>query len=223
MSDVRVFDLRGGPCELAASKWTPHITRDPAEIRGVVLHAWAVRSVGTTADERRRWGEPLALARRGLAAPYAVSAGVTRGGVPVVSVAHPVERYTYASDAGNAHYLAVSVMGLFPFTEEQRVASRHAAMTTALEIALHRALDEALALLPCDAPPLALITHRQCANGKGDHTACPGEAVVAAALRSPAVASGRLIADPDLVLVKEYGRPWPAQWRQHVADRTIDV
>lgn len=210
--DVQVFDLRDVPCELAASRWTPHVPRDPADLRGVVLHSWGT-PVGTTFAARRRFGEARALALRSLAAPYTVTAGVTRAGVPVVAIAHPVERYTYASDAGNAHYLAVGVMGLFPFTEDRR-KPKHSAMTEGLAAAIDKALDVAASLLP--EGPHALVTHRQCINGKGDHAACPGEAVVAAALRSQAVICGALVPDPDLVLVAEFGRVWPVEWRRHL-------
>jgi hypothetical protein len=134
---VQVFDLRGEPHQLAAGEWTPHVRRDPAELRGVVLHQWAVTQVGTMSSLRARYGEPLALARRGLSTPYTISCGVTaNGGVPVVSIAHPLERYTYASDAGNRHYLAIGVMGLFPFVESARSEALRAAVSRALLVAM---------------------------------------------------------------------------------------
>lgn len=220
---VQVFDLRGEPGELAARRWTRHIRRDPRELRGVVLHQWGV-SVGTTGGERLRYGEAMALARRGLDAPYTVSFGVTSAGVPVVSVAHPVERYTYASDAGNAHYLAIGLMGRLPFEAEDHHPARHTAWTPAHEAALHRALEVAVSLIEggeilgvtLPDQPLALITHRQCANGPADHFVCPGEHVVAASLRSEAVRSGVLIPDPDLVILPKYGKTWPEAWRRHL-------
>lgn len=211
---VEVFDLRGEPCELAAWRWAPHKRRDPARLRGVVLHSWAVE-VGTSPEMRRRHGEAEALARRALAAPYFASAGLTRSGDGVVSLAHPAERYTYASDAGNSEWLAVSVMGSFPFVEAERRLP-HSRMSDALAEVVAEMLAHAvnhLAEATGHDGPFPLITHRQCINGRGDHAACPGEAVVRAALRSPAVVDGTLVPDPDLVLVPEFGKPWPAAWR----------
>ena len=167
--------------------------------------------------ERARYGEPLALARRGLATPYTISCGVTaHGGVPVVAICHPLERYTYASDAGNAHYLAVGVMGLFPYVEARRSTLRHTPPSEALQAAVSRALEVAAELLSaagCDVP--LLVTHRQCVNDHKDHVACPGEAVVEMALC--AGAADRFVADPDLVLDRKDGRPWPAEWRRHLS------
>lgn len=221
--EVRVFDLRAEPCELAAGRWNSRRRRAAAEIRGVVLHQWGT-SVDTTAGDRMRLGEPLALARRALRAPYTVACGVTDAGVPVVSVAHPLERYTYASDAGNANYLAIGVMARLPFAAEEHHPVRHAAWTDAMEAALHRALEVAVCLVegaPLDDltlpdAPLALITHRQCANEPHDHFTCSGEHVVAASLRSESVRAGVLIPDPDLVILPKYGKTWPDAWRRHL-------
>lgn len=216
--EVLVFDLRGEPCELDAGEWNPRRVRDVAALRGVVLHGWGAK-VGTTEKARRRYGEAEALARRGLAVPYGISCGVTRGGVGVVSIAHPLERYTYASDAGNAAYLSIGVMGLFPFEEDKRTA-KHSAMTEALAATIDAALAAAVDLLAkaagANASPWSLIAHRQCINERGDHFACPGEAVIAAALRSAPVADGHLVHDPDLVLVSGHGKPWPDAWRRHL-------
>lgn len=218
---VQVFDLRGEPHQLRRDEWTRFVERDPAELRGVVLHQWAAKSVGTMGHHRARYGEPLALARRGLATPYAISCGVTAlGGVPVVAVCHPLERYTYSSDAGNAHYLSIGVMGLFPYVEGQRSEQRHTPPSVALLAAVSRALEVAAELLDeagCGGD-LKVITHRQCANGPSDHFACPGEAVVeiaALALRDGA-AGVSLSLDPDLVLLPKFGRPWPPEWRRHL-------
>lgn len=211
---VALFDLRAEPCELAAVRWAPHKRRDPSRLRGIVLHSWAVK-VGTAPESRRRYGEPLALARRALAAPYFASGGLTRAGLGVAALAHPVERYTYASDAGNSEWLAVSVMGAFPFTEAKR-RPHHSLMSDALAEVIAEMLAHAvkhMAEATGSSGPFPLITHRQTINGKGDHAACPGEAVVRAALRSPAVVDGALVPDPDLVLVPEWGRAWPAEWR----------
>lgn len=211
---VAIFDLRREPCELAAWKWVSHKRRDPSRLRGVVLHSWAVE-VGTSPEMRRRYGEAEALARRALSAPYFASAGLTRSGEGVVSLAHPAERYTYASDAGNSEWLAVSVMGSFPFVEAERRLS-HTHMSDALAEVIAEMLAHAvkhLAEATGHDGPFPLITHRQCINGMGDHAACPGEAVVRAALRSPAVVDNALMPDPDLALVPEWGRAWPDEWR----------
>ena len=69
--------------------------------------AWRV----TTADGATH--EAPALARRALAAPYNVCGGVgTLRGEPMVVLAHPIERYTFASDA------AVTWRGHVVFCEE---------------------------------------------------------------------------------------------------------
>jgi hypothetical protein len=217
---VHVFDFRGEPCELEGHRWSRHAKRDPAALRGVVLHHWGT-AVGVTPENRNRFGEAQALARRGKRVPYDISVGVTTAGEGVVSFAHPLERYLFASDAGNRHYLSVGVMGLFPFEEKGRT-SRHCVMSDALVAAVDAALCHAVMLLhthagdPAEAGPWSLLAHRQCINGKGDHATCPGEAVIAAALRSKPVADGLLVADPDLVLVPEFGRPWPDAWRRHL-------
>jgi hypothetical protein len=221
---VQVFDLRGEPHQLARDEWTPHVRRDPAEMPGVVLHQWAVRQVGTASSLRARYGEPLALARRALAAPYTISCGVTaHGGVPVVSIAHPLERYTYASDAGNKHYLAVGVMGLFPFTERAR-SSRHTPHSEALQAAVARALEVAAELLvtsmrdPGVDVQFLVITHRQCINGRGDHETCPGEVVVEMAAKALRGDAGPWLSlDPDLTLDARWSRPWPDEWRRHLS------
>lgn len=213
--EVQVFDLRGEPPQIPEARWTPHVRRDPAQLRGVALHGWGVRQVGTLASQRARYGEPLALARRALRAPYGITAGVTaHGKVPVVAVAHPLERYTYASDAGNMHFLAIGVMGLFPFVEAQRSVYRHTPHLAAMQAAVDRALEVAADLL-AEAGVRAplLVTHRQLVNGKLDHVCCPGQAVVQMALRSPSFELGGFRADPDLVLDREHGLPWPAEWR----------
>lgn len=217
---VQVFDLTGEPPRLRPDRWTPHVRRDPAGLRGVSLHQWDT-DVGTEPRNRARWGEPLAFARRALAAPYTISCGVTgHGRVPVVSIAHPPERYTYASDAGNAGYLAIGVMGSFPFTEERR-AVQHTPWSEELQAAVDVALQVAARLLGDaaeDGAPWRLVTHRQCVNGPRDHVACPGEMVVRMALASRPVLDGLLVADPDLVLDHRHGLPWPAEWRRYLRE-----
>lgn len=216
--EVQVFDLRGEPPQLPDGRWTPHVRRDPAQLRGVALHGWGVRQVGTLASQRARYGEPLALARRALRTPYGIVAGVTaHGKVPVVAIAHPLERYTYASDAGNMHFLAIGIMGLFPFVEAQRSPHRHTPDSEALRAAVDRALEVAADLLAEQGvrAPL-LVTHRQCVNGRRDHVCCPGEAVVEMALHSPSYVLGGFRADPDLVLDAGHGLPWPGEWRRHL-------
>lgn len=218
---VEYFDLSGEPCQLAAGRWTRHVRRDPAAMLGVVLHSWGV-SVGTSAAQRRLHGEPLALARRGLAAPYTISCGVTRTGVPVVAVCHPPERYTFASDAGNAHYLAIGVMGRFAFEARTTSPNVHTPASDALAMAVDAALGVAADLLAevgVDAP--GLITHRQCANDRHDHVACPGEEVVRLALGTSS--AERYLPDPDLIPPgATHGKPWPDAWRRHVpAPRSV--
>ena len=217
---VQRFDLSREPVQLADRKWNPRRARDPKDIVGVVLHVWA-SGVGTTPQNRRRYGEPEALARRGLEAPYNLSAGVSRHqGVPVVGYCQPVERYTHASDAACGHWLSVGVMGAFPFTEDERNPLRHTPVTDALRAAVDEALGWALEILAplqgARSKPLRLITHRQAINGKGDHAACPGEAVVAMACASEWVTSGLIVPEPDTVLVPEWSRPWPDAWRRHL-------
>lgn len=217
---VQVFDLRDVPHQLARDEWTPHVKREPEDMRGVALHAWGARKVGTMGSLRARYGEALAFARRGLTVPYTITAGVTViGGQPVVSVVHPAERYTFASDVGNASFLSIGVAGLFAFTREAHNDTRHTSMTGALLEAVDVALQEAARMLgefSGSTGPWALVTHRQCANGQRDHFACPGEALLGAALQAHAVGSGLLVPEPDLVLDSRYGKPWPPEWRRHL-------
>jgi hypothetical protein len=215
-AEVHVSDLRGEACTLRRDQWSRWIRRDPAGLRGVALHQWD-SPVGTEGRLRQRYGgEAEALARRAMSAAYTISCGVgQRTGTPVVALAHPPERYTYASDSACGEFIAVGVMGLFPFEEDDRRA-KHTAVTPEMQAAVDRALDEAVAMLPGDGP-WPLITHRQAINGKGDHVQCPGEAVVMMALRSPAVRNGLLVPDPDMTIVPEFGRCWPESWRRHLA------
>ncbi len=222
---VQVFDLRAVPHQLARDEWTPHVERQPEDMRGVALHAWGARKVGTMGALRARYGEALAFARRGLAVPYTITAGVTAiGGQPVVSVVHPAERYTFSSDAGNAGFLSVGVAGLFAFTREAHNDTRHTPMTSALAEAVDVALQEAARMLgefTGSSGPWALVTHRQCANGPKDHFACPGEALLGAALESSAVGAGLIVPDPDLVLDPRHGKPWPQAWRRHLVAANV--
>ena len=213
---VLVVDLRGEPCVLRRDQWSPHLRRDPSRFRGVVLHQWASH-VGTEARLRAKYkGEAGALARRGQHAPYAISCGVGLvTGEAVVSLAHPPERYTYASDSACAEFVSVGIMGRFPFEEDDRVEPRDTALTLALFAAVNRALSEAVAMLPGDGP-WPLITHRQSINGPRDHVLCPGEASVVLAVASSAVRDGLLVPDPDYVVLPDWGRPWPASWRRHL-------
>jgi hypothetical protein len=217
--NVHLTDLRSEPCVLRRGQWTPHTRRDPARMRGVVLHQWDAE-VGTEGRLRFRYGgEAEALGQRAAFAAYTISAGVgLLTGVPVVSLAHPVERYTFASDSACGEWIAVGVMGLFPFKEAGR-KPHHTTVTDAWQAAVDRALAEAVKMLPDDGGPWSLITHRQGINGRGDHVRCPGEAVVAMALRSPSVRDGLLVPDPDLVIVPEWGKTWPASWRAHLASK----
>src|SRR6185503_1383164 len=222
-AEILVVDLRAEECVLRRDQWSPHLRRDPAKFRGVVLHQWASH-VGTEARLRaKHGGEAQALARRGPHAPYTISAGVTLvTGEPVVSLAHPRERYTYASDSASAEFVSVGIMGRFPFEEEDRSEPRDTALTPALFAAVNRALSEALAMLP-GGGPWPLITHRQSINGPRDHVLCPGEASIILALASSAVRDGLLVPDPDMLVLPEWGKAWPASWRRHLAVARPDV
>lgn len=219
---VHITDLRAERCILRPDQWTPHLRRDPAVLRGVALHQWDT-PVGTEGRLRLRYGgEAEALGRRAAKAPYTLSCGVGQlTGVPVVALAHPPERYTYASDSACGEYLAVGVMGAFPFEEVAR-KPHHTEVTDAMQAAVDRALAEAVAMLQGPGP-WALITHRQAVNGRGDHVQCPGEAVVMMALRSPAVRDGLLVPDPDLVIVPKWGQRWPQSWRAHLTASAVRV
>lgn len=215
--EIHVVDLRGEACVLRRGQWSPHTPRKREALRGVVLHQWA-SPVGTEARLRQRYkSEAEALGRRGAKAPYTISAGVGQlTGVPVVSLAHPPERYTFASDDASGDYIAVGVMGLFPFEEHDR-RPHHTEVSDALQAAVDRALQEAVAMLDGNGP-WPLITHRQAINGAGDHACCPGEAVVMMALRSSAVRDGLLVPDPDHVILPEFGKAWPESWRRHLPE-----
>ena len=217
MTRAVVVDLRAEPCILRPWQWSRWARRDPLELRGVAMHQWA-SPVGTTPQNRARYGEEVALARRGMATTYAINAGVTRGQVPVVGLVHPVERYTFSSDAANLAWISLGVMGLFAFDEHAVRTARHAVVTPALQAAVDAALEEAVAMLReahgADAGPWEVITHRQAINGRGDHAQCPGAEVVAMACASDAVRRGELVMSPDLVLDAAWGKPWPASWRR---------
>lgn len=214
------FDLSREPHELDAREWSRTKRRDPGELVGVVLHQWA-SPVGTQAHLRRKYGgEAAALAHRGLAVPYTLVAGVTeRSGEPIAALCHPIERYTFASDNACGHYVAIGVMGLFPFEEAGR-GLKHSPVTAALAAAVDECLAWVAELLDPhrapDAPLMSLITHRQAINGPRDHVQCPGEAVVAMACASDWVRLGAYRPMPDLVLVDGVGKPWPPSWRSHL-------
>jgi hypothetical protein len=217
---VQRFDLSREPHELDAREWSRTKRRDPAEMVGVVMHQWA-SPVGTEARLRRKYGgEAAALAHRGLGVPYTLVAGVTqKSGEPVAALCHPIERYTFASDNACGHYVAIGVMGIFPFEESGRTA-KHTPVTAALAAAVDECLAWVAELLDPvrvdGAPPLSLITHRQAINGPRDHAQCPGEAVVAMACASDWIRQGVFRPMPDAVLVEGVGKPWPASWRAHL-------
>lgn len=231
-ADVRVVDLTGEPVLLTSKQWNPRRRRDPAQLRGIILHSWDTE-VGTTAVNRAKYGEPEALARRGMKAEYTITTGVTRhGGEPVVGLVHPLERYTFASDAGCSEWLAIGVHGQFAFeTDDAEHNGGHefTPESPALVLAVGAAIDLAVRLLGGTSrpAPLALITHRQAVNGRGDHRTCPGEAVVRMAMQSEDVQRGLVVPDPDLVLVPDWGRDWPASWRRHIPavkkDRPVTI
>lgn len=217
---VQRFDLSGEPHELDPREWNSRVRRDPTKMLGAVMHQWDT-DVGTTAANRRKYGnEAAALAHRGLAVPYTLVAGVTaRSGEPVAALVHPLERYTFASDNASGHYVAIGVMGTFPY-EEARRTQRHTPLTAALAAAVDECLAWVVELLDAhrgaDAGPLNLITHRQACNGPRDHFNCPGEAVVGMACASEWVRLGAYRPLPDAVLVEGVGKPWPEAWRRHL-------
>ena len=214
---VARFDLRGESIVLPDGRWTPHMTRDPRTMRGVVIHSWGVDVSTEPRLRMQHGGEAQALARRALRAPYNVCGGVGLiTGEAVCVVAHPVERYTYASDAACRDFVSVGIFGRFAYNEADHDPRFHTEVTPALIAAVSDALDEAVSMLPPEDGPFLLITHRQSVNGQNDHDACPGEAVVRMALMSRAVKSGLLVPDVDLVLVPEHGHDWPPHWRKHV-------
>lgn len=217
---VRHFDLSAEPVQISRRQWNPHKVRDPGLLRGIVLHQWE-SPVGTMAVNRARYGEAEALARRGLATSYTIDAGVARhSGEPVVVLAHPVSRYTHASDSACGEWIAIGVMGRFAYDDERDPSARaYTEETPALILAVGAAIDLAVRLLAGDdndAGPWALITHRQAVNGRGDHRECPGEAVVRMAMMADAVRRGVIVPDPDMVLVPEWGLPWPSHWRRYL-------
>lgn len=217
MSDrsPHVIDLRSEPNILAPGKWTALERRDPATMRGVVVHSWA-SPVGTTAAQRQAHGsQRMALAHRAREAGYGISAGVDARGEPLVVLAHPVERYTYTSDAGCRDFVSIGVFGLFAYDDRKRSPTRHTAVSDALAEAVDIAMREAVAQIENDGPHL-LITHRQCCNGRRDHFACPGDGVAKMVAQSSAVADGLLVIDPDLMLDPKHSKPWPEHWRQHI-------
>ena len=219
MSNAAVIDLRGEAVVLAPKKWTALVRRDPSTMRGVVMHSWGT-SVGTTSAVRRKYGsQRLALAHRAREAGYTISAGVDAAGDPLVVLVHPVERYTYTSDAGCRDFVSIGVFGAFAYDERKRSPVAHAnsspALTEAIDIALREAAATISAPVGPDRPRL-LITHRQCCNGRRDHFACPGELVVAMALSTSAMRDDALfVADPDIVLDAKFSRAWPEHWRRH--------
>lgn len=218
---VRVFNFRDEPIQLEAREWRPGIKA--RERRGACAHQWGVE-VGTTSENRNRYGELEALARRAIGTPYHVSAGVTRRAEPFVAVCHPAERYTHHADAGNRGYIGLGVMGLFPEVEARRAARHYPDLGPAGPPLLRAAMRAAIAqaLVVCGeilaelggTGPWELVTHRQTMNeATDDREADPGEWIVEALLTSSAVARGLFIPEPDLVLVDGCGKPWPPEWR----------
>lgn len=212
---VQVFDLSHEPVQILDRQWSRHTTRSPQDQRGVCLHQWEAK-VGTEARFRAQWGEPEALARRALKVPAHISVGVTeRTNVPIVSIAHPLDRYVFHGDAANAHFLGFEVMGLFPF-EEPAKSPRHTVITPELQAAVSVGLMVAAELLEAwtkSQGPWEMITHRQGCNSKGDHVQCCGEAVVQMALHNQDL----FIPCPDEVLSKTIAQPWPQSWRAHMS------
>lgn len=211
---VLVFDLRAEPCELRQGEWAPLVTRSAEDQRGVCLHSWGT-AVGTTIANRRRWGsEAHALARRALAAPYHISWGVTRRGVPVVALAHPVERYTFHGDHANRDFVGIGGMVYAPSYERSRTTA-HTVITDAHRAAMDMALELAAVEYFGGREGLNLIAHRNACNQASDHYGCCTEAVVALACGSSAVSSGVFIPRPD-VRLHDLSRAWKPDWRRHI-------
>lgn len=221
MNPVQIIDLRSEAIVLDRRAWNASTRRDPKTQRGICLHQWGTK-VGTTSSNRIKYGEPEALARRALKVPAHISVGVTeRTNVPIVALAHPLDRYLYGSDAANAHFLTMEVMGLFPYEESTR-STHHSRMTPELQAAVSMGLKVALDMLDDwtgSQGPWELITHRQGCNSKGDHTSCCGEGPLSLALHAldEEGIAGRLVPDPDLTLNAKWSKPWPPSWRQHLA------
>ena len=212
---VLVFDLRAEPCELAPGQWAPLVTRSAEDQRGACLHSWGVE-VGTTIASRRRFGsESAALARRALRVPYHISWGVTRGGVPIVALAHPVERYTFHGDHANRDFVGIGGMVYAPSYERGRTTA-HTPITDAHRAAMDMALELAAVEYLGGREGLDLIAHRNACNQSSDHYGCCTEAVVALACGSSAVQSGVFVPRPDVCLHR-LSRAWKPEWRRHIA------
>ena len=211
---VRVFDLRAEPCELARGQWAPSVERIAEDQRGVCMHSWGT-SVGTTIANRRRYGsEAEALARRALSVPYHISWGVTRGGVPIVALAHPVERYTFHGDHANKAFVGIGAMVYAPAYERGKTTA-HTLITDAHRAAMDMALELAAVEYLGGREGLDLIAHRNACNHPSDHYGCCTEAVIALACGSSAVASGVFIPRPD-VRLHDLSRAWRPEWRRHI-------
>lgn len=212
---VRIFDLRAEPCELGQGQWAPLVTRSAEDQRGACLHSWGVK-VGTTIAARRKWGsEAAALARRALRVPYHISWGVTSAGVPIVVLAHPVERYTFHGDHANRDFVGIGGMVYAPAYESGR-AGAHTAITDAHRAAMDMALELAAVEYLGGREGLDLIAHRNACNQASDHYGCCTEAIVALACESSAVQSGVFIPRPDERLHR-LSRAWRPEWRRHIA------
>lgn len=213
---VQVFDLRGEACELRPDQWAPLVTRDAADQRGVCSHSWGVK-VGTTIANRRRFGgEAHALARRALAAPYHISWGVTSAGVPIVALAHPVERYTFHGDHANRQFVGIGAMIYSPSYERSRTTA-HTVITDAHRAAMDMALQLAAVEYLGGREGLDFIAHRNACNQSSDHYGCCTEAVIALACESSAMRSGLFIPRPDACL-HHLSRTWKPEWRRHIVE-----
>ena len=215
--EVQIFDFREDPCLLKPGQWFPSVERDPAKARGICAHQWGTK-VGTTIQDRKRYGEPLALALRARAVSAHVSVGVTSHGVPIVALAHPLDRHVFHGDSANGAFVGFEVMGLFPYTELQR-SPRHSEVTPELQVAVVAGLQATIEMLDewAGPHPWELITHRQGINGRGDHEQCCGEAVLAMCLRSNKALQERLIPLPNEALKPPWSKPWPPEWCEHLS------
>lgn len=202
---VYVFDLSDAPCALRAHQWSPTSRRDPASAKGILL--LRTDPIPPTAADKARGGLIAAIAARGLSRPAHIAVGMAKD-IPVVSICHPLDRYTFmGGETGN--YVGVEIHAKLPGEASGRNPVIHTPLTPALGGGIEVALSVAMQLLSSwsTQETQEMLTARQ-ATGTMD----PGEDVVALALEGLPF---QLQADPDHVL--STGEPWPPSWRSHLS------
>jgi len=207
---VYVFDLTKEPHGLRDGQWSSTAERSPSDAKGICLHQLG-EAPKVPYGDKVKFGLPGAVARQGLQRPAHISVSMAKD-VPVVSICHPLTRYTFHGDLANGSYIGVEVRVKFPFEETHRTAI-HAAPSQELAAGIEVALSVALQLLQAWAgnKPYELLTHRQ-SIGQGGPEKCCSEGVLALALEG--LPKGFMV-DPDHVL-GETGFPWPESWRDHL-------